>query len=514
MANVGGSVGLRYGMGAARIALLIGSPLALFGLLLLIPQFDVLFQSPDFHVVVVSSIAACAFFTAVVAWFSASRVRHGSVLFVALGCLGLAILMLGHGLTTPGTLGQPMNAWVGRFPVLGISVFAVCLGLAATGNRHRLGKWIARAPGWVLAVPVVALLVFGVVVVTDPHVGHGDGPIAHEDTFQTLMIIGACLILVPTGAVFWRRWRFGRDPVQFALAAAAWYSACALVSMKFGRLWHLSWWDYHVYLLAGFGAATWAVARESRRTGDTVGMMTRLTVSDPVEQITLGYTESLRPLVAAVEAKDPYTHGHSARVSTLAARLALRMRLSPETVRAVAEGAYLHDIGKIAVPDAVLNKPGPLSPDERLLVETHSIAGWEIASRAPSLRHTLVAVRHHHERWDGSGYPDGLVTADIPLAARIVATADVWDALTSDRAYRGAWTEEQAVAYFHDERGRHFDPDCIEALLAQLADENGHRPTPARSSWRPLESDVCHHRTVPEKAARRATHGRRVPHKP
>jgi putative nucleotidyltransferase with HDIG domain len=317
------------------------------------------------------------------------------------------------------------------------------------------------------------------------------------------LVFAGIVLLVPTGAVFWRRGRFGRDPVQFALAAAAWYSAVALASLKFGRLWHLSWWDYHIYLLAGFGAATWAVAREARRTGDTVATMSRLTVSDPVEQIALGYTESLRPLVAAVEARDYCTHGHSERVSTLAANVALRMRLSPESVRAVAEGAYLHDIGKIAVPDAVLNKTGPLTMDERQLVEGHPVAGWEIARRAPSLRHTLKTVRHHHERWDGSGYPDALAATDIPLAARVVAVADVWDALTSDRAYRAAWTEAQAITYLRDERGRHFDPDCLDALLALLTDQGVRTSPPDQASWRPLEADACHHRTTPEKSASR-----------
>jgi len=179
------------------------------------------------------------------------------------------------------------------------------------------------------------------------------------------------------------------------------------------------------------------------------------------------------------------------------------MRLSPESVRAVAEGAYLHDIGKIAVPDAVLNKVGPLTMDERRLVEEHPMAGWEIARRAPSLRHTLNAVRHHHERWDGSGYPDGLASDEIPLAARVVAVADVWDALTSDRAYRSAWNEAQAVTYLRDERGSHFDPDCLDALLALLSDQGVHAPPADQPSWRPLEADACHHRTTPEESAPR-----------
>lgn len=119
MPELGGSSGWRSGTATGlKIGALIGAPLALLTLLLLVPRFDVVFQSPNFHVVVVSTIAACALFTAVMAWVTAVRLGNGSVLFVALGCLGLAMLMLAHGLTTPGTLGQPVNAWIGRFPVL------------------------------------------------------------------------------------------------------------------------------------------------------------------------------------------------------------------------------------------------------------------------------------------------------------------------------------------------------------------------------------------------------------
>src|SRR5262249_53147197 len=152
--------------------------------------------------------------------------------------------------------------------------------------------FVARAPGRLLLAPVVLTVGFAALVVADPHVAHGSTPVAGESTVGTIMSIAAGVLLVPTGAAFWRRWRFGRDPVQLALAVAAWYSTCALVSMRFGRLWHLSWWDYHVYLLAGFGAATWAVARETRRTRDRAGAMVRLSVRDPVEQIAHGYTES------------------------------------------------------------------------------------------------------------------------------------------------------------------------------------------------------------------------------
>jgi HD-GYP domain-containing protein (c-di-GMP phosphodiesterase class II) len=128
----------------------------------------------------------------------------------------------------------------------------------------------------------------------------------------------------------------------------------------------------------------------------------------------------------------------------------------------------LHDIGKIGVPDYILNKQGPLTPDERALIEQHPLIGWEIARQVRSLKDLLDVIRWHHERFDGRGYPDGLSGDAIPLAARIVAVADVWDALTSTRSYRPAWPLERAVAIMRDGHGTQFDEVCLEEFLALI----------------------------------------------
>ena len=146
----------------------------------------------------------------------------------------------------------------------------------------------------------------------------------------------------------------------------------------------------------------------------------------------------------------------------------MRIGLEPETLRALHQGASLHDVGKISVPDHILNKPGELTPEEWVSIEAHPVVGWELASRAPSLRDSLGAIRHHHERWDGTGYPDRRAGTDIPLAGRIVAVADVWDALTSDRAYREAWPLDRAVSHIVAASGVFFDPLCVDAFLDAL----------------------------------------------
>jgi HD-GYP domain-containing protein (c-di-GMP phosphodiesterase class II) len=183
-----------------------------------------------------------------------------------------------------------------------------------------------------------------------------------------------------------------------------------------------------------------------------------------------GYPEALKTLVRAVEMKDTYTHGHSERTARTAVQLGLRLGLDEDTLRALARGGYLHDVGKIAISDAILNKPGALTPEERAIIERHPRAGYDFVAPVPALAEVLSAVLHHHERWDGTGYPDRLRGEDIPLIARVVAVADVWDALTSDRSYRPGFAPQVALAHITAGRGSHFEPALVDAFLALVAD--------------------------------------------
>ena len=223
-------------------------------------------------------------------------------------------------------------------------------------------------------------------------------------------------------------------------------------------------------LLAGFGFAVYAVVANYRRSRTIESVLGSVFATDTLAHIEAGYPEAMRALVAAVEARDSYTAGHSARVAALAVEIGERLKLRPTELRQLAQGALLHDIGKIGIPDQILNKPGRLDPDERAWIEQHPIIGSDIVRRAPSLRRAVDPVHHHHERIDGAGYPDGLAGDAIPLAARITAVADVWDALTTDRAYRKGWPEADALAHIVAGRGTHLDERCVDALVAVLAE--------------------------------------------
>lgn len=178
------------------------------------------------------------------------------------------------------------------------------------------------------------------------------------------------------------------------------------------------------------------------------------------------YVEAIGAVVAAVDARDQETSGHSFRVSRYAVALAKAMGVSElERLRAIEWGSLLHDVGKIAVPDAILRKVGPLTEEEWHIMRQHASWGYEILADVQFLRPSLEIVHGHHERWDGAGYPRGLSGERIPLAARIFAVVDTYDAITSERPYRRAHSHRAAVAELDRVAGSQLDPSVVEAFL-------------------------------------------------
>jgi HD-GYP domain-containing protein (c-di-GMP phosphodiesterase class II) len=176
------------------------------------------------------------------------------------------------------------------------------------------------------------------------------------------------------------------------------------------------------------------------------------------------YFHTVRALAAAVEAKDDYTGAHIQRVHQIGLLLAKAVAPDEADDPQLAYGFLLHDIGKLSVPDAVLKKPGPLTDAEWMLMRRHPEAGARILDAVPFLDRAIDVVLHHHERWDGRGYPAGLEQDGIPLAARIFAVADTVDAITSNRPYRRGRPLEQAIDEIVARAGTQFDPDCAHAL--------------------------------------------------
>ncbi len=174
-------------------------------------------------------------------------------------------------------------------------------------------------------------------------------------------------------------------------------------------------------------------------------------------------------LAMSVEAKDPFTNDHCYRMARYSLALGEKLGLPREHLKALQRGAILHDLGKIGVPDVILLKPGPLTDAERAVIRQHPVIGERICSPLKSLRLVLPIIRHHHERWNGTGYPDGLAGEAIPLTARILQCVDVFDALTIERPYKPAYTQEQAVAIMREEVAKGWqDPNLTETFIALL----------------------------------------------
>lgn len=174
---------------------------------------------------------------------------------------------------------------------------------------------------------------------------------------------------------------------------------------------------------------------------------------------------TLIDLARAIEARDPYSSGHAARVTTLAEVVAARLGWDEDQAEVLRIGAALHDIGKLAVSERVLRKPGPLDEGEMEEVRAHPVEGARMVGLIGTMRSAVPAVLHHHERWDGGGYPDGLAGIEIPAEARILAVVDAFDAMTSDRPYRPALRTEIAIAELERCSGAQFDPDVVEVFV-------------------------------------------------
>ncbi len=178
----------------------------------------------------------------------------------------------------------------------------------------------------------------------------------------------------------------------------------------------------------------------------------------------------LEGMADAVDLRDPYTGGHSRRVAESCSRILREMHIKGIETNLIVSAARVHDIGKIGIPDTILIKPGKLTPEERKLMETHSDRGAELLARYQDFHRGVEIVRHHHERWDGKGYPRGLRAYEIPFGARVIAVADSFDAMTTDRPYRRAMPVEHARRILNEERGKQWDPAVVDAFLQLLPD--------------------------------------------
>lgn len=311
----------------------------------------------------------------------------------------------------------------------------------------------------------------------------GDPPLLDRRTVGLLLSYVTLAVSLSAGVV--AAWRFTRSFALTRSGAAAGMAAGSLllaeshVVQTFGEAWRLSWWLYHGMMLVGFLIPMAAFARAYRRGSSLVEIVDGLVLTETLAKVEYSFPEAVNDFVSAVEARDLFLRGHMRRVCELAVAIGDELHLSDTELRAASYAALLHDLGKLGMPESILHKPGRLTDEEFDVLKEHPARGFEMVASTQALRIAAPAIRWHHERLDGSGYPDALAADQIPIEARIIAVADVWDALTSDRVYRAAMAPEDAWAILDRERDTKLDSACVDALARVLVRRAAHpQPIP------------------------------------
>ncbi|MDA0364705.1 MAG: HD-GYP domain-containing protein [Chloroflexi bacterium] len=443
-------------------------PAALFITLRVHGTWDRPIVVPTGHFFVVSTVAVASVVLAVIASLAALRLASYRALMLAMAFVGVSAMLVVHGLATPGFLVEGRYFAVTGFAArLTVVLGATLLAASTARPQGRLLDRIVEHRSQVLLAWSLGLAAFAALALRFPE--SVPPRVVSEQIFLNSTLV---ITLLMSGIAAYRYldvYRHSQVEMHGALATSAVLILQAQIGMHYSAVWASSWWLYHLQLLAGFGCALWAILGEYARGENTVSAMHRLTLSDPLQLIEAGYPEVVRSFSTSLEARDRYTHGHGRRVAILSVLIGQQLGLAPQRLRALSHGALLHDVGKIAVPDAILCKPTALTNDEYGVIRHHPAQGEAMLAAAFRGRIELAVIRHHHEWFDGTGYPDRLAGQDIPLEARIAAVADVYDALRSNRSYRPAWLTETAREYIASESGTHFDPRCVDALM-QVAD--------------------------------------------
>jgi putative nucleotidyltransferase with HDIG domain len=425
------------------------------------------YAHPQLHLLAMSGASLAAGAASIAITKAAHRRNDLRAGLVGVAFTVMAGLLAIHGLATPGfllALTEP-NAIIGlagalAVPVGGVLLAAAVIAPPAPGAARRLILWAQ-------VVTLGSLFVLGVVGLTHPAL-IPQVPLKLEPWVFVLLAPVTAVYLWIAHRVFHTFRLTGRRAdasVAVGLVLLGW----SLVLYLLSDVWTPGFWGGHLLESLGFLAVSGAAAVDLARQVPSHVLHRRLSGTDLIEEEESLLGGYVRALTASMELRDPSTREHSRRVARLAVQVGEAMGLAPEVLRRLAIAGLLHDIGKLQVPESILRKPGPLTDEEFAVVKTHPVRGAELLAHLGGFDEEVPAVLAHHERFAGGGYPHGTSGQDIPLEARILTVCDVYDALTSRRAYREAWDANRAKARIAEESGTAFDPACVDALMAVLA---------------------------------------------
>jgi HD-GYP domain-containing protein (c-di-GMP phosphodiesterase class II) len=435
-------------------------PLGIYVALLYLPTLDASHMLIHGHFNVVSAVSILAAVIAFIIGLAGAILRNIQVTLVSMAFISLGIVFGLHGLTTPGFILQK-NAVVEVSAPLSIVLTLFWLYLSSLVSDHSFIRPLSKIHNLLTPLWTGLLVGLGTLFIYQPDLANVL-PL-HLNPLRFIAGFIALELAIMTGWNYWQSYGYTRSPLQIAIVYSAGWLAVSSIIMSTGTLWHTSWWLYHGLLLLSVSSMVVGLIRQYNRGASLALALVSKAHKDPVERLEAAISPGVRHLIEATEQHDAYTAGHNHRVAVMAVQIGQYMDLSSSQLRALAQGGIVHDLGKLQIPSEILNKPGKLEADERHLIETHPMQGYNLAKRLGFMAEELGIIRHHHERWDGTGYPDKLSGEEIPLLARITAIADVYDALTSERAYRQPWSHEQARTHILGQAGFQFDPECVQA---------------------------------------------------
>ena len=427
---------------------------------------------PYQHFYIVSAVAGIAALVAAALALATIQIGLYRVLFLCLGFMSLCAIFAVHGLTTPGILvpnlfAEYSGSAVAISAYLSLAVpalfFATCYLPGLSRLERHLPFWPA---GWLVLFVVIGLVAYaGIAIYRTWLIAALPFSLPPYTTLLAILSIGLFFFAAIRQARSYRRARLAS---QAYLLASFVLLADAAAAMVLFETWTTGWWYYHLLMLAAVALALYALMVErirARSFRSVIEAALELEVSIDVEELDF---EVIAALVAAVEVKDRETQGHNRRVAHLCVQIGRQLGMTATELRVLARSGLLHDVGKLGIPDAILEKQGPLNESESALMKTHPEIGVTILSRGGHFKRELLGVLYHHERMDGSGYPHGLMADSIPIEARIVAVADTYDVLTSDRPYRHARAGAEARRIVQQEADSHLDRRVVAALMRAL----------------------------------------------
>lgn len=415
-----------------------------------------------FALVVVSSVVCVLAATTLVA--IADRRDMAEIGLLGTMLVTASVMPLVHGLLTPDVIFESTESFFWS-SFLTIPV-ALVVASPLLFPESRFGRWASRHwRDWTLLALLAVFTLAGALVFFPDAV---EAPVAGSPfTIGVSGISAAAVALLSARQMY--LYGIGRRGANLVASVALALVGVGALAPIFDTPYTLGFWWTHIAGAVGVLGACGALAMTNRLSPSAHDVLAPILSRDPLVAFELGLSPIVHDFIAEIEAKDAITRDHVVRTGELAMRVGERFRLSAPDLRNLGLAAMLHDVGKIHVPDAILKKPARLTEAEYEVIKLHPVHGEEMLAAEPTLAAAAHIVRSHHERFDGAGYPDGLVGREIPLGSRIIAACDALDAMTHDRLYRRAMSLEMAFAVLREHAGSQWDEHVVEQVMAVAA---------------------------------------------